>query len=185
MEYGNGIVGDMCVHMLDLVRWQLGLGWPERIESGVDGLDLLTQGRLDFEAPDTDAFPCLQLAWHALEAGGTSPAVLNAANEVAVDEFLSQNIRFPAITALVDATLSRAETDAMIAPLESRDSTTTSSGRTPAVATTRSRPRMCSGHTGWAGGRSSPARRGPRSRPPTSSRRMSLASVRGVLSTPL
>jgi 1-deoxy-D-xylulose-5-phosphate reductoisomerase len=83
----------------------VGLGWPERIESGVDGLDLLTQGRLDFEAPDTDAFPCLQLAWHALEAGGTSPAVLNAANEVAVSAFLQGQIGFLSIPALVEEAL--------------------------------------------------------------------------------
>lgn len=49
----------------------VGLGWPQRIESGVAGLDLLAQGRLDFEAPDTDAFPCLALAWQAMQAGGT------------------------------------------------------------------------------------------------------------------
>src|SRR5690606_32836774 len=53
----------------------VGLGWPERIESGVAGLDLLSQGRLEFEAPDMDAFPCLGLARGAMEAGGTAPAV--------------------------------------------------------------------------------------------------------------
>src|SRR5690606_36619391 len=58
----------------------VGLGWPRRIASGVGGLDLLAQGRLDFEAPDTAAFPCLRLAYQALDAGGTAPAVLNAAN---------------------------------------------------------------------------------------------------------
>ena len=62
----------------------VGLGWPERVQSGVAGLDLLAQGRLDFEAPDTAAFPCLGLAYAALAAGGTAPAVLNAANEIAV-----------------------------------------------------------------------------------------------------
>ena len=85
----------------------VGLGWPQRIESGVAGLDLLTQGRLDFEAPDTDAFPCLRLAWQALEAGGTAPAVLNAANEVAVSAFLQGRIGFLAIPALVEETLAR------------------------------------------------------------------------------
>lgn len=85
----------------------VGLGWPHRIESGVAGLDLLTQGRLDFEAPDMDAFPCLRLAWHALEAGGTAPAVLNAANEVAVSAFLQGQIGFLAIPALVEDTLTR------------------------------------------------------------------------------
>lgn len=83
----------------------VGLGWPQRIQSGVDGLDLLTQGRLDFEAPDTGAFPCLRLAWEAMEAGGTAPAVLNAANEVAVSAFLQGRIGFLAIPALVEDTL--------------------------------------------------------------------------------
>lgn len=85
----------------------VGLGWPQRIESGVAGLDLLTQGRLDFEAPDTDAFPCLRLAWQALAAGGNAPAVLNAANEVAVSAFLQGRIGFLAIPALVEDTLAR------------------------------------------------------------------------------
>ena len=84
----------------------VGLGWPERIESGVAGLDLLAHGKLEFEAPDTDAFPCLALAWHALEAGGTAPAVLNAANEVAVSAFLQGRIGFLSIPELVEATLS-------------------------------------------------------------------------------
>ncbi|MDR6840194.1 1-deoxy-D-xylulose-5-phosphate reductoisomerase [Pseudoxanthomonas sacheonensis] len=85
----------------------VGLGWPQRIESGVAGLDLLAQGRLDFEAPDTEAFPCLRLAWQALEAGGTAPAVLNAANEVAVSAFLQGRIGFLAIPALVEDALAR------------------------------------------------------------------------------
>jgi 1-deoxy-D-xylulose-5-phosphate reductoisomerase len=85
----------------------VGLGWPQRIESGVAGLDLLAQGRLDFEAPDTEAFPCLRLAWQALEVGGTAPAVLNAANEVAVSAFLQGRIGFLAIPALVEDTLAR------------------------------------------------------------------------------
>jgi len=83
----------------------VGLGWPQRIESGVAGLDLLAQGRLDFEAPDTEAFPCLRLAWQALGAGGTAPAVLNAANEVAVSAFLQGRMGFLAIPALVEDTL--------------------------------------------------------------------------------
>jgi len=84
----------------------VGLGWPQRIESGVGGLDLLRQGRLDFEAPDTEAFPCLQLAWQAMAAGGTAPAILNAANEVAVSAFLQGRIAFLAIPALVANALS-------------------------------------------------------------------------------
>ena len=84
----------------------VGLGWPQRIDSGVGGLDLLTQGRLDFEAPDTEAFPCLKLAWQAMAAGGTAPAILNAANEVAVSAFLQGRAAFLAIPALVANALS-------------------------------------------------------------------------------
>ncbi|MGN7725756.1 1-deoxy-D-xylulose-5-phosphate reductoisomerase [Luteimonas sp. 22616] len=83
----------------------VGFGWPRRIESGVAGLDLLAHGRLDFEPPDTVAFPCLRLAYAALEAGGTAPATLNAANEVAVSSFLQGRIGFLSIPALVEQTL--------------------------------------------------------------------------------
>jgi len=89
----------------------VGLGWPQRIESGVGGLDLLTQGRLDFEAPDTEAFPCLKLAWQAMAAGGTAPAILNAANEVAVSAFLQGRAAFLAIPALVANALSTLSTE--------------------------------------------------------------------------
>ncbi|HEY5803951.1 MAG TPA: 1-deoxy-D-xylulose-5-phosphate reductoisomerase [Lysobacter sp.] len=83
----------------------VGFGWPERMESGVGGLDLLAHGRLDFEPPDLQAFPCLRLAFEALAAGGTAPAVLNAANEIAVSAFLQRRIGFLAIPALVEDTL--------------------------------------------------------------------------------
>ena len=84
----------------------VGLGWPRRIDSGVGALDLLAQGgKLEFEAPDLDAFPCLALAWRALDAGGTAPAVLNAANEEAVSAFLQGRIGFLSIPDTVAATL--------------------------------------------------------------------------------
>ncbi|WP_374558507.1 1-deoxy-D-xylulose-5-phosphate reductoisomerase [Thermomonas sp.] len=84
----------------------VGLGWPRRIASGVGALDLLAQGgRLDFEAPDLDAFPCLALAFAAMAAGGTAPAVLNAANEEAVSAFLQGRIAFLDIPDTVAATL--------------------------------------------------------------------------------
>ncbi|MGO1071493.1 1-deoxy-D-xylulose-5-phosphate reductoisomerase [Lysobacter sp. CA199] len=83
----------------------VGFGWPQRIDSGVAGLDLLAHGRLDFERPDLEAFPCLRLAFEALAAGGTAPAVLNAANEVAVSAFLQRRMGFLAIPALVEDTL--------------------------------------------------------------------------------
>ncbi len=70
-----------------------GLGFPERIDAGVSGLELMGN-RLQFEAPDLERFPCLQLAFDALKAGGYAPAVLNAANEVAVDAFLNRRCGF-------------------------------------------------------------------------------------------
>jgi 1-deoxy-D-xylulose-5-phosphate reductoisomerase len=83
----------------------VGFAWPERIASGVDGLDLLAHGRLDFEPPDLDAFPSLRLAYAALDAGGSAPAVLNAANEEAVSAFLQGRIGFLSIPALVEQAL--------------------------------------------------------------------------------
>ncbi len=83
------------------------LGWPERIASGVESLDLVAAARLDFEAPDLRRFPALRLARAAAEAGGTSPAALNAANEVAVDAFLSGRLGFLGIPAIIEAVLDR------------------------------------------------------------------------------
>jgi 1-deoxy-D-xylulose-5-phosphate reductoisomerase len=83
------------------------LGWPERIVSGVESLDLVRTGRLDFEAPDLDRFPCLRLARTAAEAGGTAPAVLNAANEVAVGAFLERRLAFVEIPRVIGEVLAR------------------------------------------------------------------------------
>ena len=82
-----------------------GLAWPERIDAGVEALDLFQIARLDFEAPDEAAFPCLRLAREAIQAGGTAPALLNGANEVAVDAFLAGRLSFPGIGELVEAVL--------------------------------------------------------------------------------
>ncbi|MDN3518384.1 1-deoxy-D-xylulose-5-phosphate reductoisomerase [Aquisalimonas lutea] len=83
------------------------LGWPERLDSGVAPLDLATLGRLDFEAPDAGRFPCLGLAYQALEQGGTSGAVLNAANEEAVHAFLEGRLPFMGIAPVIEETLAR------------------------------------------------------------------------------
>jgi 1-deoxy-D-xylulose-5-phosphate reductoisomerase len=85
----------------------VGFGWPERMASGVGSLDLLAHGRLEFEAPDLDTFPCLRLAYEALRAGGSAPAILNAANEEAVSAFLHGKIGFLAIPELVEHALDR------------------------------------------------------------------------------
>jgi 1-deoxy-D-xylulose-5-phosphate reductoisomerase len=78
------------------------LGWPERIASGVESLDLVAAARLDFEAPDLVRFPALRLAREAAEAGGTAPAALNAANEVAVAAFLEGRLDFLGIPAMIE-----------------------------------------------------------------------------------
>jgi 1-deoxy-D-xylulose-5-phosphate reductoisomerase len=82
-----------------------GLGWPERLDAGVQPLDMVATARLDFEAPDEDRFPCLRLAREAVAAGGTAMAVCNAANEVAVSAFLAGRIGFTAIPAVIEHTL--------------------------------------------------------------------------------
>ena len=83
------------------------LGFPERIESGVAALNLFDR-QLTFEAPDYDRFPCLKLAFNALEQGGMSPAVLNAANEVAVAAFLAGQVGYHQIAASIDYALTHA-----------------------------------------------------------------------------
>lgn len=83
------------------------LAWPQRIDAGVAPLDLFAIARLDFEAPDLERFPCLALARQAAEAGGTVPALLNAANEVAVAAFLDGRIAFPDIAGMIDSVLAR------------------------------------------------------------------------------
>jgi 1-deoxy-D-xylulose-5-phosphate reductoisomerase len=85
------------------------LAYPERIAAGVDFLDLARVGALHFESPDTARFPCLRLAYRALEQGGRAPAVLNAANEVAVACFLEGAIGFTEIAQLIEAVLSRCD----------------------------------------------------------------------------
>jgi 1-deoxy-D-xylulose-5-phosphate reductoisomerase len=78
------------------------LGFPERIETGVNPLDMFKVAQLDFEAPDFERFPCLRLAYQALASGGSAPAVLNAANEVAVDSFLKCLMPFTSIPAMIE-----------------------------------------------------------------------------------
>ena len=95
-----------------------GLSWPERIAAGVSSLDLVAQARLDFEKPDPERFPALALARQVCEYGGTAPAILNAANEVAVEAFLNNEIAFPDITHLVKRTLDEVASESVINSLE-------------------------------------------------------------------
>ncbi|MEY2824221.1 MAG: hypothetical protein RLZ64_759 [Pseudomonadota bacterium] len=83
------------------------LAYPERIDSGVDAIDLARIGQLDFRKPDFLRFPCLQLAFDVLQSGGCAPAVLNAANEIAVQAFLDGRIGFSRIAQLIAETLHR------------------------------------------------------------------------------
>jgi 1-deoxy-D-xylulose-5-phosphate reductoisomerase len=83
------------------------LAWPERFASGVQSLDLLTMGQLEFEQPDHVRFPSLALARAAARAGGTAPTVLNAANEIAVQAFLDRRLNFVGISRVIDKVLQR------------------------------------------------------------------------------
>jgi 1-deoxy-D-xylulose-5-phosphate reductoisomerase len=82
-----------------------GLAWPQRIESGVGSLDFFSQSQLNFEAPDHNVFPALNLSAQAFEQGGTAPAILNAANEIAVEAFLREQIDFNSISVLIEQAL--------------------------------------------------------------------------------
>ena len=81
------------------------LGWPERIDSGVEPLDLIKVSQLNFAEADDQRFPCLRLARQSIVEGGTSMAILNAANEVAVEAFLQKQIRYTQIAELIEDTM--------------------------------------------------------------------------------
>ncbi|MDG1694091.1 MAG: 1-deoxy-D-xylulose-5-phosphate reductoisomerase [Porticoccaceae bacterium] len=82
-----------------------GLAWPKRLPSGVADLNLSEIAQLSFEPPDIEKFPCLQIAYDAAKEGGDAPAILNAANEIAVEAFLDGRIGFTAIPKVVEKTL--------------------------------------------------------------------------------
>ena len=90
-----------------------GLGFPERIKAGVQPLDLTKIGRLDFEPLDIKRFPCVEIAYQAMRTGGTAPAIMNAANEVAVAAFLSERISFTSIPSVIQDTLERLKSNAV------------------------------------------------------------------------
>ncbi len=94
-----------------------GLAYPDRIDSGVASLDLFKVATLNFSEPDLARFPCLALAFDALRAAGTAPAVLNAANEIAVAAFLDEKIPFLAIPRVIEAVLN----ELPVSPIESLD----------------------------------------------------------------
>lgn len=84
-----------------------GLAWPQRIKSGAATLDLVAESTLEFQKPDLDRFPCLRLGMEAAAARGTAPAILNAANEVAVEAFLAKEISFSQIPLIIEAVKSQ------------------------------------------------------------------------------
>ncbi|MGR8931035.1 MAG: 1-deoxy-D-xylulose-5-phosphate reductoisomerase [Gammaproteobacteria bacterium] len=87
------------------------MAWPERFDSGVTPLDLFEVAHMDFEKPDLQRFPCLRLAYEAIKAGGIMPTVLNAANEVAVDAFLNERIKFTDIAVVIEKTMAQFRAD--------------------------------------------------------------------------
>ncbi|MGZ8135719.1 MAG: 1-deoxy-D-xylulose-5-phosphate reductoisomerase [Methylococcaceae bacterium] len=88
------------------------LAWPERFDSGAEPLNLFNIRRMDFEEPNLERFPCLHLAYRAINAGGTMPTVLNAANEIAVDAFLNEQIRFTDIPIVIERCMDAIEVKA-------------------------------------------------------------------------
>jgi 1-deoxy-D-xylulose-5-phosphate reductoisomerase len=107
VEYADGSVLAQLGHPDMRTALAYGLAWPERIEAGVRPLDLIALARLDFQPPDLDTFRCLGLAYAALRSGGTAPAVLNAANEVAVAAFLDGQLPFLAISEVIESCLEK------------------------------------------------------------------------------
>jgi 1-deoxy-D-xylulose-5-phosphate reductoisomerase len=91
------------------------LAWPRRLDGPAPRLDLARVHELTFETPDLARFPALALARQAMKTGGAAPTVLNAADEIAVGEFIAGRIGFPAITALVEATLDAAAARGLLA----------------------------------------------------------------------
>ena len=102
VEYADGSVLAHLGHPDMRTPIAHALAWPERVEAGVANMDFSRLPPLTFEQPDLDRFPCLRLGYEALKDGGTAPASLNAANEVAVDAFLNGAIRFTDIPRVIE-----------------------------------------------------------------------------------
>lgn len=87
------------------------MAWPERFDSGVAPLDIFEVGHMDFERPDLQRFPCLRLAYEAIKAGGIMPTVLNAANEIAVEAFLNEEVKFTDIALIIERSMAQFKPD--------------------------------------------------------------------------
>jgi 1-deoxy-D-xylulose-5-phosphate reductoisomerase len=127
VEYVDGSVLAQLGHPDMRTPIAQALAFPDRIDAGVPALELVRRGSLTFEAPDHDRFPSIGLAYDALGAGGTAPAVLNAANEVAVAAFLAGHIRYIDIAPACGEALARLPArpvstldDALAADVEAR-----------------------------------------------------------------
>ena len=105
VEFEDGSVLAQLSHPDMRVPIAHALGWPERIASGAPALDLVQVAKLSFEDPDFERFPCLRIAQEAARVGGTMPAALNAANEVAVAAFLGRRLNFASIGAVIESVL--------------------------------------------------------------------------------
>jgi 1-deoxy-D-xylulose-5-phosphate reductoisomerase len=107
VEYNDGsVIAQVCATDMRMPI-QYALTWPERAAAPVPRLDWKQSRQWDFHEPDTSRFPLLRLAYEAMEAGGSAPCVLNAADEIAVEAFLAGQIGFPAIAEVVEETLAR------------------------------------------------------------------------------
>ncbi len=131
VEYIDGAVLAELGHPDMRTALACALAWPERTESGVSFLDLASRGHLEFERPDTTTFRCLDLAYEVLRTGGDAPALLNAANEVAVEAFLAGSLPFLAIPDLIESVLAAmpAEPVADVGTLVHRDLTARAKAR--------------------------------------------------------
>lgn len=87
------------------------MAWPERFDSGVEPLNIFDVRQMDFEQPSLERFPCLRLAYEAIKAGGIMPTVLNASNEIAVDEFLNERIKFTDIPVIIEQCMAKFTAD--------------------------------------------------------------------------
>jgi len=121
VEYADGSVLAQLGHPDMRTPIALALAWPERLLTPVPRLDLVTLKTLAFEAPDHDRFPALRIAIEALHAGGAAPAVLNAANEIAVTAFLEKRIGFLDISRTVAHCLETAEGRGLLKPIATLD----------------------------------------------------------------
>ncbi len=107
VEYTDGSVIAQLANPDMRIPIACGLAWPQRIESGARSLDLASEAPLEFRQPDLERFPCLQLGIDAAKAGGTAPAILNAANETAVAGFLEGRLRFNKIHCVIQQVISK------------------------------------------------------------------------------